>query len=574
MTTSKDVSETDTTISSGTYRQCMVSVSPTPGRNIAVMAISLENKTMSTEQTKLEMSVAVSHDAIEALANEYDEYYNKERDESRSPIPMSPPEQFRSITPTMWESNSPPPRRIGSPCPNPDPVPCHHKRTSSQRSKSQNRKPMSSPPPKHTPPIPTDESFSSHRSTTPLPFSRSPSPHQHSHTSSPASDSPIPRSTTPLPFSSPPVRRVSTPLYIIGSPPPDRRSVSPIPPKLSTGRVRPVMMRMATVCVTSPVMARRSISPLPTVTYSTDDTKCNYGSLYGPAGKENLVENDILDTVRLQKMFRKLQRQIHSPEHQGNYPWPPVNCLETWKQERELSSRQANHLNRAGQGGERLMPGRPTNRRSFAEQGRSPVSVSTNRRSTLGSIGRSVTICNSGHPPVDLQARRESFRRTTSDAKLDLDPAMDHECSIEFEIEDLSSPVLERPTTLPELNSRPASRMMERLSPIEGDLERQKRKRATAIVTSGALTFMVLAAALVTASFLMSPVIEDVFVHRKMNQSGEYENGTTYGGIYPMDVLSVHQRSQLPVSSNTRQKSKKSWKAIPLKSRQFDFKLH
>ena len=28
---------------------------------------------------------------------------------------------------------------------------------------------------------------------------------------------------------------------------------------------------------------------------------------------------------------------------------------------------------------------------------------------------------------------------------------------------------------------------------------------------SGALTFMVLAAALVTASFLMSPVIEDVF---------------------------------------------------------------
>ena len=30
-------------------------------------------------------------------------------------------------------------------------------------------------------------------------------------------------------------------------------------------------------------------------------------------------------------------------------------------------------------------------------------------------------------------------------------------------------------------------------------------------MTSGALTFMILAAALVTASFLMSPVIEDVF---------------------------------------------------------------
>ena len=46
---------------------------------------------------------------------------------------------------------------------------------------------------------------------------------------------------------------------------------------------------------------------------------------------------------------------------------------------------------------------------------------------------------------------------------------------------------------------------------MKGDIERQKRKKATAIVTSGALTFMILAAALVTASFLMSPVIEDVF---------------------------------------------------------------
>ena len=54
--------------------------------------------------------------------------------------------------------------------------------------------------------------------------------------------------------------------------------------------------------------------------------------------------------------------------------------------------------------------------------------------------------------------------------------------------------------------------MMGPLSPeVEGELERQKRKTATAIVTSGALTFMILAAALVTASFLMSPVIENVF---------------------------------------------------------------
>ena len=79
------------------------------------------------------------------------------------------------------------------------------------------------------------------------------------------------------------------------------------------------------------------------------------------------------------------------------------------------------------------------------------------------------------------------------------------------------------------MNSRPASRVMKSfsvdevyfyshtspfpryMSSFQGDIERQKRKTATAIVTSGALTFMILAAALVTASFLMSPVIEDVF---------------------------------------------------------------
>lgn len=333
-----------------------------------------------------------------------------------------------------------------------------------------------------------------------------------------------------------------------------------------------MMMRMATICVTSPGVARRSISPLPTIAYSTDDTKCDYGSLFGPLGKEDLVETGIRDTVRLQKMFRKLQRQIHSPEHQANYPWPPVNCLETWKQEREMLSRRGSHCNRNSLGEERLRVTRPPNRRSFAEPGRSPVSSETsNRRLTLGSIGRSVTISNSGPPVDDLKTRRESFRRTISEAKVD---AMDHDCTIEFEIEDLSSPVLERPTTLPELNSRPVSRMMERLSPIEGDLERQKRKRATAIVTSGALTFMVLAAALVTASFLMSPVIEDVFVnskifvHRKMNHTGEYENGTSYGSIYPMDVLSVHQRSQLPLPR--KKNSKRSVGALLLKIKKID----
>ena len=43
------------------------------------------------------------------------------------------------------------------------------------------------------------------------------------------------------------------------------------------------------------------------------------------------------------------------------------------------------------------------------------------------------------------------------------------------------------------------------------------------LFSSGALTFMVLAAALVTASFLMSPVIEDVFGKCRKHDLGMHE---------------------------------------------------
>ena len=41
--------------------------------------------------------------------------------------------------------------------------------------------------------------------------------------------------------------------------------------------------------------------------------------------------------------------------------------------------------------------------------------------------------------------------------------------------------------------------------------KRRQQKTASAVVTGGALTFVVLAAIMVTASFLMSPVIEEIF---------------------------------------------------------------
>ena len=103
--------------------------------------------------------------------------------------------------------------------------------------------------------------------------------------------------------------------------------MTPVP-----GMARPVLVKMATI--TSPVINRleimicrrfyvndicRSVSPDPvSITRSLDDTKCDYSSLDLGAAERggDMAEEEVRDTVRLQKLFRKLQRQVHSPEHQ------------------------------------------------------------------------------------------------------------------------------------------------------------------------------------------------------------------------------------------------------------------
>ena len=114
-------------------------------------------------------------------------------------------------------------------------------------------------------------------------------------------------------------------------------------------------------------------------------------------------------------------------------------------------------------------------------------------------------------PPV-RQQRRSSLEKiitTSFTTRLMMDPGNYSTSSVldvDIELDSLSSPMLERPCTLPELNSRPASRVMKSFScqgvsqsnqtpcltsSSQEDLETQKRKTASAIVTSGALTFMV-----------------------------------------------------------------------------------
>lgn len=389
----------------------------------------------------------------------------------------------------------------------------HSRQRSAHRSASP-RRVLGSPPPKHTPPL--EDEWSS--------ASRGRGQGQRSCSQSPRPVSPAARSG----HSSPPLRRVSTPLYVIGPGDSDQRPVTPVP-----GMARPVLVKMATI--TSPPVINRSVSPDPvSITRSLDDTKCDYSSLdLGAADRGgDMAEEEVRDTVRLQKLFRKLQRQVHSPEHQ-------VECLESLLQ---IADRR-NRLQ--------------TGRRSFAEPSlrrhEVPFADSSNRRVTLGRIGRSETLAIPDcHDPTP-DGRRSSKRRRLSGGSFRITPenlsntSSGYGMDIKIEFESPNTPILERPTTLPEVNSRPASRVMKSFSMDEGEIERQKRKTATAIVTSGALTFMILAAALVTASFLMSPVIEDVFVHRKMNQSEDVlpENSTSITtNPYPFpldDISSVHQ---------------------------------
>jgi hypothetical protein len=76
------------------------------------------------------------------------------------------------------------------------------------------------------------------------------------------------------------------------------------------------------------------------------------------------------------------------------------------------------------------------------------------------------------------------------------------ECDINLKTDEISSISL-----VPSHYSRNSSHRSEK----EDGKARRQQQRASVVVTGGALTFVLLAALLVTASFLMSPVIEEIF---------------------------------------------------------------
>ena len=59
-------------------------------------------------------------------------------------------------------------------------------------------------------------------------------------------------------------------------------------------------------------------------TYSMDDSNIDYMSILGLEDKkrrfsEDVVDMDLKDTVRLQKMYRQIQRHVHCHQNKGSW---------------------------------------------------------------------------------------------------------------------------------------------------------------------------------------------------------------------------------------------------------------
>ena len=80
-------------------------------------------------------------------------------------------------------------------------------------------------------------------------------------------------------------------------------------------------------------------------------------------------------------------------------------------------------------------------------------------------------------------------------------------------VDTLEADIGKSSSTASSSNSRMTTSHMLKEAEKKRKLKREKRnrKRATVMVKSGAMTFLVIAATLVTASFLMSPTIERIF---------------------------------------------------------------
>ena len=75
--------------------------------------------------------------------------------------------------------------------------------------------------------------------------------------------------------------------------------------------------------ISSPVEATLSLTFKPR-SYSIDDSKVDYMSLLGSEDRkrrfsEVVIDTELKDSMRLQKLYRKMQRQVHCQQNKGSW---------------------------------------------------------------------------------------------------------------------------------------------------------------------------------------------------------------------------------------------------------------
>ena len=135
--------------------------------------------------------------------------------------------------------------------------------------------------------------------------------------------------------------------------------------------------------------------------------------------------------------------------------------------------------------------------------------------SSRGERTRSMSVCANKVIPREKRNRSHSvfgevgiIEDEETEIISDLSDVFSDDCT------DISALDVERSSNLVLKHTRGVS-IVRRVAEVErmDRLKKEKRnqKRATLVVTSGAMTFMVMAATLVMVSFLMSPTIEEIF---------------------------------------------------------------
>ena len=130
----------------------------------------------------------------------------------------------------------------------------------------------------------------------------------------------------------------------------------------------------------------------------------------------------------------------------------------------------------------------------------------------------------------DIDSKKEKLEKTKH---IRFDPESEAEEGIKKEknkIDDILTEAIRANSLASSITSRKS--FAKKLQEIDEEQKQKmkntkyQRRKATVMVTSGALTIILLAATLVTATFLMSPVIEKVF--------GKYQTMTTRHMILPL----------------------------------------